>query len=68
MLDLPRPDDPEWIKANPGSSYVCSKCGGKTTHVDRWDAYACHACNRWEEAACADPRCAFCSTRPPTPA
>lgn len=49
------------------SSYKCSKCGSKTIHVERWDAYACMNCNRWNEPACSDPNCSFCSKRPEKP-
>lgn len=66
-IELPRPNDPAWLAANPGSSYICSVCGGRTTHIERCDAYACLSCNRWEEDSCSDPDCEFCTKRPLTP-
>ena len=68
IYDLPRPDDPKWLADHPeATSYVCSECGGRTTHIDRWDAYACLPCNRWQEPACTDPKCTFCVGRPSNP-
>lgn len=66
--DLPRPGDPEWDAKNlEGSSYQCSVCKGRTVHIERWDAYACLKCNRWQEPRCSDPSCPSCSKRPETP-
>ena len=66
--DLPRPGDPDWEDANPGpNSYKCGVCGNKTIHNDRYDAYYCAICNRWQEPACSDDTCEFCSNRPRRP-
>jgi hypothetical protein len=66
--DLPRPGDTDWdAKHLEGSSYQCSVCNGRTKHNERYDAYYCPECNRWNEPACSDPTCEFCSNRPEKP-
>ncbi len=67
QYDLPRPGDKDWDLANPLSCYTCEGCGGKTVHIERWDAYACPTCNTWREPKCTEPACVFCFTRPDTP-
>ena len=65
--DLPNPYDPTWVSKNPGSSYFCSICGERTMRSERWDAYYCLDCNRWEEEGCTDPACYYCANRPTHP-
>lgn len=47
----------------------CRNCGSdrKLVRVDRYDAIACRNCLTWQETACSDPKCCFCSVRPSTP-
>jgi hypothetical protein len=66
--DLPRPGDPDWDAKNPGpSAYKCEVCGKETKHNMKYDAYYCEPCNRWNEPACSDDTCEFCSKRPEKP-
>lgn len=65
--DLPRPSDSDWLAANPGTSYECSICKARTKHNERYDAYYCEACNRWEEKGCEDSTCPYCPGRPNFP-
>lgn len=65
--NLPRPGDVDWDAANPVSAYKCLICGGKTIHIEKYDAYACLECNVWREDRCKDNQCEFCSSRPEFP-
>lgn len=47
----------------------CPHCGKHQIFlINRYDALACMACNRWLEKACSDPKCPFCANRPESPA
>jgi len=46
---------------------VCDKCVGDLLYCDVHDAYLCPVCDRWQEAACADPDCPYCPSRPERP-
>lgn len=35
----PRPGDADWDTENPVSSYRCLKCGSRTVHIEKYDAY-----------------------------
>lgn len=47
----------------------CRKCGSdkKIVRIDQYDAMVCRNCLTWTESGCNDPKCEFCSKRPPTP-
>jgi hypothetical protein len=45
----------------------CPTCGSKAGFSFDHDTEFCPHCNDWLQAACNDPGCAFCSTRPLRP-
>jgi hypothetical protein len=46
----------------------CPQCEGSCVlYSDDYDAYLCPNCNTWLESACSDPKCSYCSKRPPVP-
>ena len=45
----------------------CPKCGKESVRVDKYDSYACIACNVWLESKCSDELCTFCPQRPENP-
>ena len=65
--NLPNPGDKDWDKDNPDTSYNCSVCHKPTKHNEKYDAYYCVDCNRWNEDGCKDSNCMFCSNRPEKP-
>jgi hypothetical protein len=49
------------------SDQNCPKCNELFIYSEDYDAFFCGTCNEWLEAACSDPECDFCGTRPPFP-
>lgn len=61
-----------WIDGVEVSGFImrraCDTCKHKLQiYHDKYDAVFCPWCNEWKEKACSDPKCDFCSNRPPTP-
>lgn len=46
---------------------TCHKCEKESVRLDKYDAYACIACNVWLESKCSDELCTFCPQRPENP-
>jgi hypothetical protein len=46
---------------------ACQKCNATMIYHEEFDAHFCPECNEWQERACSDPECEFCSKRPPHP-
>lgn len=42
-------------------------CGMKKSYIERYDAYACFTCNKWDGKRCEDAECSFCRDMPETP-
>jgi hypothetical protein len=42
-------------------------CGNRLKYNERYDAYYCDVCNRWNEKKCEDEKCFFCPDRPEKP-
>jgi hypothetical protein len=45
----------------------CHRCHGPAERSERFDTYFCGRCGLWLEGACGDPKCSFCTDRPPEP-
>lgn len=43
------------------------KCKHKLKYNERFDAYYCSKCDRWQEKECDDKKCFFCVPRPERP-
>jgi len=49
-------------------SSKCKVCGRRILFYWDYDATFCPNCNEWISEDCGNPKCPFCSIRPPTPA
>lgn len=48
-------------------SYTCKICSNPTILYEHYDSYVCALCNTWNEDACSDNFCYYCSNRPDKP-
>lgn len=45
----------------------CTKCFEYPVYNERYDAYYCPACDKWQDNACDDSTCFYCVGRPDKP-
>ncbi len=46
---------------------ICQECGEFCCYNERYDAYFCAGCDRWNSPKCDEKDCFFCPKRPKYP-
>lgn len=59
--------DGEVVQGWVADGSACPKCNATKIYHEGFDAHFCPECNEWQEPACSDPECDYCSQRPAHP-